>query len=122
MAEAKPTGAAAELADLPALDARWAAGTFDPRIDLPMARSLIAALGQRLKSAEADLRFAEVLIAENGSLKRRITELRRGLNSFAGGNCLTEIYEYKKGAGDEVEADDRRRRRFEKKQKAARRG
>lgn len=63
------------------------------------------------------------LCDELGSLKRRITELRRGHASLAGGNCLTEIEEYKEACAAELKADDARRRRFEKKQrKVVRRG
>lgn len=79
----------------------------------------VSELVARRQTAEVELRHHQRLVDQLGSLKRRITELRRGFAGLAGGNCLTEVDEYKNACADELKHDDAKRRRFEKKQKAA---
>ena len=82
-------------------------------------RDLVAEVKRRRKEVEQDLRLWQGRVAEVGSLKRRITELRRGLRHIdstdgeASGNTARSY----------LDEDHDRRHRFEAKQrKAARRG
>lgn len=108
------------MVDLDAIE-RTAAG-FETQYASDVLQ-LVAEVRTRRAQAEADLRFMQQQIDEVGSLKRRITELRRGLVGIAEVRCLCSMEEMAAAARAELEADHARRHRFQLKQrKGARRG
>lgn len=109
-----------EAFDLGALE-RFA-NTGELPTDGRAAREMLFDLGRAARElrarrliAENELRVHERNVAQIGSLKRRITQLRETINW--GANTFSSD-----GLAAELTADDDRRRRFEKKQKAASRG
>lgn len=90
-------------------DAELAAVEMDPRIGVKtgaLVDRLVAEVRRRRRQVDIDLRAHVDNVALIGSLQRRIAVLRLGLKEL--------------GAERDLEADDTRRRRFQKKQRGRR--
>ena len=83
-----------------------------------LARDAITELRRRRADAERDLRFMQQQIAERTSLKYRITALRRGLKNLK----IATGQRWAEAIDGELDGDDATRRRFEAKERRARRG